>query len=250
MLFDMDVCMAYYARCILYMRNILNIQAEEDFFYEQAKKGNDLYMGVTYDVTSPKNFAMYVMGLCFSEEKIEEEQYDTLKNLFIQIQNATNSNDYMSMYYLKLAAKCLNMEFRMGDVASMDDEKSYYYLLLCNTKLNFDELYQENEGIEVLLYACDCSTESSKKTSLLKDITILDYQNETEFPMLLNLYVVNMIENDLLDEVTKESIKSFIQGKECDYGYAQAAQAYDFRTSVYYTNILYLLDGGTDYGLR
>lgn len=250
MLFDMDISMAYYARCISYMRNILNIQAEEDFFYQQAMKGNDLYMGVTYDVTSPKNFAMYVMGLCFNEEKIKEEQYDTLSNLFVQIQNTINPNDYMSMYYLKLAARLLNIDFKMDTVSAMNDEKSYYYLLLTNTKLNFDDLYYENEGIETLLYACDCSTESSEKISLLKDISILDYQNKTEFPMLLNLYVVNMVKNDLLDEEKEEAILEFIQSKECDYGYAEEAEAYDFRTSVYYTNILYLLNGGNDYGLR
>lgn len=249
MIFDVDICTAYYARCISCMRELLNQQNEKDFFYEQALAGKELYMGVTYDITSPKNFAMYVVGLCFGEE-IEKTQYDTLKNIFTQIENATNPNDYMAIYYLRLAAERMNIEFKMGNVPAVENETSYYYMLLSNTKRNFDDLYQEDGGIEALLYACDCSLESSRKTKLLKNISIFEYENEIEFPMLLNLYVVNMKENNLLDEKTANAIKEYIGNRECDYGYARSGQAYDFRTSVYYTNILYLLDGGMDYGLR
>ena len=34
-----------------------------------------------------------------------------------------------------------------------------------------------------------------------------------------------------------------------EFGY-EIDGAYDFRTSVYYTNILYILNGGNDIGLR
>ena len=71
---------------------------------------------------------------------------------------------------------------------------------------------------------------------------------------------INIIDNNImnnefsqtLDSITdeiSEKIKSHIENHLGEFGY-EIDGAYDFRTSAYYTNILYILNGGNDIGLR
>lgn len=75
-----------------------------------------------------------------------------------------------------------------------------------------------------------------------------------------NTLNINIIDNNImnnefsqtLDSITdeiSEKIKSYIENHLGEFGY-EIDGAYDFRTSVYYTNILYILNGGNDIGLR
>lgn len=250
MIFSMDICLEYYSHIISYMRELLEIEEGADLFCKQAEEGKEIYREVIYDVTSPKNFDLYITALCYIDEKIDTDKYDALKQLFIQIQNNTNLKDYSGVYYLNHAAKLLGIDMGISTVAAEENENSYYYMLLSGNKREFKELYRENGTIQELLYACDCSKNSKEKKEVLKKISILDYENETDFAMLLNLYVINMLENELMTPKIKNTIETYIKNSECVYGYAKTGNVYDFRTSVYDTNILYLLNGGEDIGLR
>lgn len=173
-----------------------------------------------------------------------------LTQLYIQIRDNVNTDDYESIFYLSLAARYLGIDAGISNVDANETEKNYYYLLLSGIDREFEELYKEGGSIQELLYACDCSDESAEKIELLKQIDIFDYVEEEDFAVLLNLYVISMIENALMTESLSAMIIEYIEQSACEYGYTQNDGAYDFRTSVYDTNILYLLNGGEDIGLR
>lgn len=83
----------------------------------------------------------------------------------------------------------------------------------------------------------------------LENIDIFSYKKEDEFGTLLNLYVCDLKKYDIITDEISKKIKAYIERNSGEFGY-EVDGAYDFRTSVYYTNILYILNGGEDIGLR
>lgn len=252
-LLDIDIATVDYFRCVLLMKEMLNEAIEsEDFLYQRALEGSLLYHGIVYDITAPRNFAMYILGLCFKEERIDDSMYTCLLQILEQIRLDIDLENDMEKYYYNLAADLLNSNQQVV-IEDFSHSKAYFSLLLHREKKDFSELYKKNGDIEELLYACDRSSKSEEKSRLLQKINILEYKNEVEFPMLMNMYVANMKENALMHDQQKiKKIKEYINACRCKYGYANKpnSEAYDFRTSIYYTNILFLLDGGVDCGLR
>ena len=152
------------------------------------------------------------------------------------------------MYYLKLAAKLLQKE--SPEIEKVAGEEGYYYALCTGEREAFESIYDEKDDPMNVLAAIECSAESPKKRKVLETISIFDYVEEEDFAVLLNRYVLCKLENKCLSEDEKQQICEWIDNRKCEFGYSTYGGGYDFRTSAYYANILYVLDGGEDVGLR
>ena len=248
MLFEPEISFEYYCRIIKMLREHLEITAINDLFRKLANEQAELYSGLSYDVTTAKNFTMYVVALSFSDISVGKDHLLLMKNIYQQIYAETSMTDYSSIFYLNIAGRYLGME--PIQVPVNEEIKSVYYLWVTGQKAGFHELYSEGSEIVETLMVCDASFESKQRNDILNEIDIFSYVDEEGFSHILNLYVCIMSNSGLLSSEIRTDISEYIQNAECDFGYRENSGGYDFRASVYFTNIKYILEGGTDIGLR
>ena len=147
-----------------------------------------------------------------------------------------------------MATKLLQKE--PPEVEKVSGGEGYYYDLCTGERESFESIYDEKDDPMNVLAAIECSVESLKKRRALDGIAIFDYKEEEDFAVLLNRYVLCKLENKCLAEDEKQYIGEFIESPKCEFGYSTYGGGYDFRSSAYYANILYVMDGGEDIGLR
>ncbi len=242
---DNDICFKYYTDIVSCLSQILNVSMEKDWLYREATSGNVLYQSVTYDLLSPKNLAAYIIALAFSREPIDSHFVIACKELCSQMKQTTNQKNKAD-YYMNLIAKFLNMK-----ELPRNDGDEYYDMLLRGETKQYNEIdfNSKSDPMEFLMY-CDITDNSSEKKDALAKFSIWKYKNEEEFAAWLNLYIVNLKKSGLLTSEKKKNTLEYIRKHENDFGYTLAGGAYDFMTSVYYSNVCYLIQGGEDIGLR
>ena len=245
---EMDFCLEDYTQVLYFLRGILNESEYNDWFFKCAQNEEIFYQPVIYDYLSPQNFASYMMLLSYTDAGLTKEQYETLQSIYEQILEETDKTNYKGMYYLKLAAELLNIDVPQAEPIS--GEKDYFYYLYTGERESFDIMHDAEGGTMDALDAIECSETSSDKVEILESISIFDYETEVDFAVLLNHYVLCKLDNECLSENEKKEIRDYIYNQKCEFGFRSYGGGYDFRTSVYYANILYVLDGEKDVGLR
>lgn len=258
MIFYDDVCFKTYLRSIYYLLELTNKEVEsEDILYTLAQKGKILYKGVTYDINSCYNLATYVTALVYSDNTITELHLQTLKQLYEQMLPTVDQNNYKDLYYMKYTASLLNINFGNNSFYSIDEfeDKNYYLYKIFQKEYDstshIDANHIKDEELINALSMADISTDKNKIKDIIQNIDIMEYENDEDFYVILNLYVAVSQKYNLLSSETKNEIINFINNSKNEFGYVvNNTQSYDFRISVYYTNILYLLSGGYDYGFR
>ena len=223
---------------------------DTDFYTKIAESNIFLYESCNYEIMSIRNFAAYITALAYSNKNITDNLYNNLEIIYKQIADDVNMENRNEMYYLKYTAKLLNLNYNLPALSNDEISNDYYSLLLYKKSVRVEEYNEDINSVIVDLLTCaDVCSEVNKIESKLKKINILEYETMDEFAVILNLYVCVMKKHDLLTDEIRNSIEQFIQNQKCLYGYAVEG-AYDFRASIYYTNTLYLLEGGTDIGFR
>ncbi len=245
---DMDFCLEDYTQVLYFLMGLLNVNEKNDWLFTCAQNTEILYQPVIYDYLSPQNFASYMMLLSYTNTKLTMEQYETLQSIYEQILEKTDLTSYKGLYYLKLAAELLNIDGPQLEPHTV--EKDYFYYLYTGERGSFDIMYDAKDGTMDILDAIECSETSSDKVKILDDISIFDYEQAEDFAVLLNQYVLCKLDNGCLSKNEKKEIRDYIYDQRCELGFRSYNGGYDFRTSVYYANILYILDGGEDVGLR
>lgn len=250
-IFDMDIVFEDYLWIINLLKEYTEIKTTSDLFREVYEEDVKMYEGVTYQITSPLNFACFVTGLAYQNRPISDNLYRNLEIIFEQIETEVSEEDYRDIYYLKYTADLLNIDYKIPAKQKSEISNDYYSLSLYNKEISSDEYIKENDAddVMVILSCADVCLKSDDLKEKIKNIDILSYSDENEFGMLLNLYTCVMLEYDTMTESKSEDIKNYIQSNKGMFGY-EVDGAYDFRTSIYYTNIMYMLDGGEDIGLR
>lgn len=248
-LFDMDAVFENYVWIIKLIENKIDVSTPKDLFHKMDTKKIDAYKGVIYQISSPYNLACFVTALAYQNKDISDNVARNLKIIFQQLESSVSSDNYRDEYYLKYVADFLNIDYAIP--AKLEDEidNTYYSLLLYDKDVDIKEFKSdENSTIELLASANVCKKNNIVKKKL-ENMDIFLYEKEDEFGTLLNLYVCDLKKYDIITDEISKKIKSYIDSNSGEFGY-EVDGAYDFRTSVYYTNILYILNGGEDIGLR
>lgn len=248
-LFDMDAVFEDYIWIIKLIENKLDVSNSKDLFHSMDTKKIDANKGVIYQISSPCNLACFVTALAYQNKDISDNVARNLKIIFQQLESSVSSDNYRDEYYLKYVADFLNIDYAIPAKSEDEIDNTYYSLLLYDKDVDIKQFKSyENSTIELLASANVCKKNNIVKKKL-ENINIFLYTKEDEFGTLLNLYVCDLKKYDIITDEISKKIKSYIESNSGEFGY-EVDGAYDFRTSVYYTNILYILNGGEDIGLR
>jgi hypothetical protein len=244
---------AIYIENIEYMNHYLKLPVIDNTFFHLLATNNPIvYKGILYDVTKPRNLALYLTALTYSSEDITGQQLQTLTNIVNSKMQSVNPEDSTSMFYLKLCCDILDIKYsfaeknNLQDISQCTDFTQYYEFKINNVKTT--NLQTSNNILEKLAFM-DVSVSQDIVNELSK-INIFDYKSNANFDVVLNFYVNLMLNSNMMNEYTKKSIIDYIKSYECVYGYSTPEGNYDFETSVYYTNIINILNGGLSSELR
>lgn len=248
-LFDMDAVFEDYIWIIRLIENKIGVSAPKDLFHSMYIKKIDADKGILYQISSPYNLACFVTALAYQNKDISDNVARNLKIIFQQLERNISSDNCRDEYYLKYVADFLNIDYIIPVKSADEVDNTYYSLLLYDKDVDIKEFTSdENSTLELLAGAYVCKKDDIVKKKL-ENIDIFSYKKEDEFGTLLNLYVCDLKKYDIITDEISKKIKAYIERNSGEFGY-EVDGAYDFRTSVYYTNILYILNGGEDIGLR
>ena len=248
-LFDMDAVFEDYIWIIRLIENKIGVSAPKDLFHSMYIKKIDADKGILYQISSPYNLACFVTALAYQNKDISDNVARNLKIIFQQLERNISSDNCRDEYYLKYVADFLNIDYIIPVKSADEVDNTYYSLLLYDKDVDIKEFTSdENSTLELLAGANVCKKDDIVKKKL-ENIDIFSYKKEDEFGTLLNLYVCDLKKYDIITDEISKKIKAYIERNSGEFGY-EVDGAYDFRTSVYYTNILYILNGGEDIGLR
>lgn len=248
-LFDMDAVFEDYIWIIKIIESETNISNSKDLFHSMDSKKIEANKGVIYQISTPYNLACFVTALAYQDKDISDNVARNLKIIFQQLESSVSNDNYRDIYYLKQVADFLNIDYAILAKSEEEIDNTYYSLLLYDKEVEIED-FSSNENSTVELLACaNVCKKNNKVKKKLQNINIFSYENEDEFGTILNLYVCDLKKYDIITDEISEKIKSYIENHLGEFGY-EIDGAYDFRTSVYYTNILYILNGGNDIGLR
>ena len=248
-LFDMDAVFEDYIWIIKIIESETNISNSKDLFHSMDSKKIEANKGVIYQISTPYNLACFVTALAYHNKDISDNVARNLKIIFQQLESSVSNDNYRDIYYLKQVADFLNIDYAILAKSEEEIDNTYYSLLLYDKEVEIED-FSSNENSTVELLACaNVCKKNNKVKKKLQNINIFSYENEDEFGTILNLYVCDLKKYDIITDEISEKIKSYIENHLGEFGY-EIDGAYDFRTSVYYTNILYILNGGNDIGLR
>lgn len=255
MLAQSEMYAAVYIENINYMKHCLHLPTSDHSFFNATALNSPLvYKGVVYDVTSPRNLAFYLTALADTSNDLSEQQLKTLYNIINTQKQNTRADNYAAQFYIKLSCGLLNLDYSTGGAASLpkstrDWSLSHYYEYKLNN-VKIDGIKTDSGDILSELASMDIENNKNIVKSSLEHLKILEYQNSDDFDVILNFYTGLILDNGLADTEIKNKIETYIKSKECDYGYCSDRGNYDFEASVYYTNILNMLNEGRSNGLR
>lgn len=257
MLAQSDIILEIYTENIAYMRDYLKLSVSDNSFFYQVENSNPLvYKGLSYDTSSARNLALYIIALKYSSDDVPNQQVRSLYDMVESIKQSVSSDDYTSKFYIDLSCSLLNVPgIAKNDKVTSDTSNKesvftlsqYYYYKANDLKT---QNIQDSSDILTKLASLDISNDSSGSKQVLKNIDIFSYKNQDDFYVILNLYVDLMLDNNLLTADLKDNIKSYIDQYKSIYGYNSKNGNYSFEESVYYTNILNMMNGGHSNALR
>lgn len=249
-----DILASQYIDSIMILNKSLHRNNLKDtFFASYLKENKTFYKPVIYDTNSLRNIALYINSLTFSSKRVSNSLYEQLVSITLSLKEKISTNDFVSQYYYSYICKRLGLndsieiqEETNTDKGNIKDD--YYQYKLNDTLLPKKDITKE-DILYKLMYLDICGDSSFIKESM-NSIDILTYKDEQDFPALLNLYVCILSNNKLMKKSIKTKIITFIEQKKNVYGYAGLKENYDFEASSYYSNVLNILNGADDYGLR
>lgn len=248
-----DIIVSLYMENLSLLSSLLGNKGLSETFFSKFKSDNSIcHESVIYDINSLKNLALYTTALYYSDEKVTKQLYNTLQDVLNQLKVTISEDNYSAVFYYNYVCSRLGIEDKIDinydEKKELSIDDSYYYIKSNGILLEKRELNSE-DILYHLLYLDVCEDEKYVE-SIIKDINIFEYKDEDDFPFMLNLYTSIMLRFDSILKKEKNSIITFIESKENLYGYVDDNKNYNFETSVYYTNILNMLEGSGDCGLR
>ncbi|MFV0254613.1 MAG: hypothetical protein ACK5G7_00555 [Erysipelotrichaceae bacterium] len=256
MLSQTDILTSQYINCINIINKLLkpNVSLADSFYEKYEAESKLCYKGLNFEIGSVKNLALYLTGLHYSLDSDNEILYNQLLTFINQIDSSINKEDATSLFYYNYICQKLNMN---GSSFSDEVDKTlnenkiieiYFKLKNNGETLGRIDLSTYDE-LSKLLYLDVCHDKEYISESLV-DFEIWDLKDAKEFPFMLNLYTAVLLKNNLLADDSIKNINEYIESQENIYGYKGLADNYDMEASVYYTNIINMIESGYDSGLR
>lgn len=230
-----------------------NSSLHETFFAEYIQFDNECYRSFVYDENGIRNFSFYITLLYYSQYEVTQRHYEYLILIVRNMENTVDIGDNQSIYYLHFICNILGIESTVSTLnkkIDTSDEINQIYFDLKNNDTIIDSVEDIPEDILAKLLYLDVCSDDIYIHQEIKDIEILLYIDLEYFPVILNLYVAIMKNNQITNVKIEEEIVTFIESKENVYGYSGQKKNYDLEASSYYTNILNMIEIGEDNGLR
>lgn len=231
--------------------NEMNKQLDEKLTMELIRK-QPVYQTYYYSLDSLRN--LYLMSNIFPSDDLKDHEVyvDLIQHRlssFLEENGNEIKQSYQQSYFLQQAS--LNVDYKgfeeyliVGD-GTCDNVspliEQYYCLKLVNQYLGNQIEINNNDLLETVTILDMLEINDTNKQEIVGLYNEVLSFSEENFYVMLNIYLNLLISHDI--EFDENDFIDKVSSYECELGYCTETGNYDFEMSIYFNNILNLLEG-------